>query len=140
MSHTYWWSLTGLWFILLMVFLQNFIAAAVHSKKGKTPPGQVSNNLGHESLVFRTHRTFHNSLENLAVFVIPVIIGIIIGADPAVLGAMVWAFALARLGHMILYYAIATEKNPSPRSYFFLGGWLINAALYVFVGIRLFIG
>ncbi|WP_218354726.1 MAPEG family protein [Alteromonas lipotrueiana] len=140
MTHTYWWSLAGLWFILLMVFVQSFIAAVVHSKKDASPPGKLSQNLSHDSLVFRTHRTFQNSLENLAVFVVPVIIAIIAGADAAILGALVWAYALARLGHMLLYYTIATEKNPSPRSYFFLGGWFINLALYVFVGIRLFVG
>lgn len=140
MSHTYWWTLLGLWFILLLVFVQNTVAAGVHAKHDSAAPGKVSDDLGHESLVFRTHRTFHNSLENLAIFVIPAVLGMVIGADPAILGAMVWAYALARVGHMLLYYTIATEKNPSPRSYFFLAGWVINAALFVLIGMRLIVG
>ena len=46
-------------------------------------------------------------------------------------------FALSRILHMALYYAIATEKNPSPRSYFFLLGVVANIALLVFVGLAL---
>ncbi|MEC7164145.1 MAG: MAPEG family protein, partial [Pseudomonadota bacterium] len=38
-------------------------------------------------------------------------------------------YALARLLHMILYYRIATEKNPSPRSYFYAIGLLTTLYL-----------
>ena len=38
---------------------------------------------------------------------------------------------------MLLYYAIATEKNPSPRSYFFLIAAIANIALVVLIGLRL---
>jgi hypothetical protein len=46
-------------------------------------------------------------------------------------------FALSRILHMVLYYGIATDKNPSPRSYFFLLGVVANIALLVFVGLAL---
>jgi hypothetical protein len=38
---------------------------------------------------------------------------------------------------MALYYAIATEKNPSPRSYFFLIGIIANVVMLVLLGMRL---
>jgi hypothetical protein len=38
---------------------------------------------------------------------------------------------------MVLYYAIATEKNPSPRSYFFLIGVVANITMLVLLGMRL---
>ena len=58
----------------------------------------------------------------------------LVGADTGVVAALVWTMLVARIIHMVLYYAIATEKNPSPRSYFFIIGWLANLGL-VIVGI-----
>ncbi len=138
MIESYWWTMTGLWVVLLTVFVQNFVAAAAHGKSRHAVPGKLDDDLSHESFVFRSHRTFHNSLENLSVFVLPALLAVFVGVDAAMLAALVWTYALARLIHMVLYYMIATEKNPSPRSYFFLAGWLATAALYVVVAMQLF--
>ena len=46
-------------------------------------------------------------------------------------------FAIARLIHMVLYYKIATERNPSPRSYFYLIGMLSNLVLVVMIALHL---
>jgi len=59
------------------------------------------------------------------------------GVDAMWTGILVWMFALSRILHMVLYYGIATDKNPSPRSYFFLLGVVANIALLVFVGLAL---
>ena len=138
MIESYWWTITGLWLILLTVFIQNFVAAAAHGKAKNAVPGKLDDSLGHESFIFRSHRTFHNSLENLALFVLPALLSMFVGVDAALLGGLVWTYALARIIHMALYYAIATNKNPSPRSYFFLAGWLATAALYVILAMQLF--
>lgn len=130
---TYSFTLWGLWFILLTVVVQSVVAAVAHRKQSEYIPGKVDENLSHDSFVFRSHRTFHNSLENLAIFVLPVLLGIFAGADPQTLTAIVWIFAVARIIHMALYYAIATEKNPSPRSYFYMVGLLATLAAYVVV-------
>ena len=49
----------------------------------------------------------------------------------------VWVYVVARLIHMILYYVIATEKNPSPRTYFFLISFIANIVMLVLIGFRL---
>jgi hypothetical protein len=38
---------------------------------------------------------------------------------------------------MALYYSIATEKNPSPRSYFFLVGLAANITILALIGAKL---
>ena len=130
MTDIYWWAIAGLVVITLTVFIQGLVAAMSHASKSNAVPGKLADDLSHESFEFRSHRTFHNSLENLSAFVIPAILAMFVGLNPATLAAIVWVYAVARILHMVLYYAIATEKNPSPRSYFFLAGWLANAALY----------
>ncbi len=130
---SYSFTLWGLWLILLTVVVQSIVAAVAHRKQSQYIPGKVDDELSHDSFVFRSHRTFHNSLENLAIFVLPVLLGIFAGADPQTLSIIVWVYAVARIIHMALYYAIATEKNPSPRSYFYMIALLATLAVYVLV-------
>ena len=130
---SYSFTLWGLWLILLTVVVQSIVASVAHRKQSQYIPGKVDENLSHDSFVFRSHRTFHNSLENLAIFVMPVLIAIFAGADPQTLTWIVWIYAIARIIHMALYYAIATEKNPSPRSYFYMIGLVATLAAYVVV-------
>ena len=85
-------------------------------------PGIVDPALSHDSFVFRSDRTFRNSLENIAPFSGLSVLAMLAGFSPDRLAIAVWVYALARLLHMILYYRIATEKNPSPRSYFYAIG------------------
>ncbi|QJR81560.1 MAPEG family protein [Alteromonas pelagimontana] len=134
---TYNLSIWGLWLILLTVFAQGFVAALAHRKQANPVPGKMDESLGHESFIFRSYRTQQNSLENLAVFVIPALLAMFIGVAPDTLAIVVWVYAIARLFHMALYYAIATNKNPSARSYFYLIGWLANLALFVIVALQL---
>jgi glutathione S-transferase len=63
--------------------------------------------------------------------------GSVSGVRPEWLAATVWTFAIARLIHMVLYYAISTERNPSPRSYFYMIALLSNVVLMVIVAIHL---
>jgi uncharacterized MAPEG superfamily protein len=71
-------------------------------------------------------------------FALPVFIGLFAGVNAFWLAVVVWIYALARLAHMVLYYKIATEKNPSPRSYFYMVGFLTNFVLIVMVAVALF--
>lgn len=138
MFTVYSYSIAGLLLISLTVFTQNIIAAIAHRKQGSYVPGKVSEELSHDSFVFRSHRTFHNSLENIHQFTLPAIMCILIGASPSILAWLVWIYALARLVHMALYYVIATEKNPSPRSYFYMLGVLCTALVYLLAFFSLF--
>ncbi len=129
--------LWGLWAMFLMVLLQSAIAAVAHRKQSHYVPGVVDKGLGHESFVFRSHRTFLNSLENLMMMAGPAFVAILAGMDPTTLAALVWAWVGARVLHMALYYVIATEKNPSPRSYFYTLALLANGALFVMLAMHL---
>ena len=92
----------------------------------------MDESLGHSSVVFRTQRTWMNSLENLPAMLGTILLAVLVGANVTWTGILVWAFAIARIIHMVLYYAIATDVNPSPRSWFFLIGLLANIVLLGF--------
>ena len=122
----------GLVVILATVLIQQLIASGKKARAPGAIPGKMDESLGHESVVFRTQRTWMNSLENLPVMLGTAFLAMFVGADPKWTGILVWAFAVARILHMALYYAIATNVNPSPRSWFFLLGFVANAVLLGF--------
>lgn len=115
--------------LLCMVVLQALVASVAHRKQTQYIPGVVDSDLDHHSFVFRSHRTFMNSLENVPVFILTAMIAMFAGIDSATLYWTVLVFAVARLIHMLLFYKIATNKNPSPRSYFYVVALL--AQLYL---------
>lgn len=122
---------------LIMLILQWGVAAVVKAKQPGAVPGKFNASLGHESFVFRAHRTFMNSLENSPLFLGAVFLGFFLNVNSNVFALCIWVYVIARIIHMLLYYAIATEKNPSPRSYFFLIAAIANIALVVLIGLRL---
>lgn len=124
MLETYTTSLIGLWLVLTTITLQAVIATGAHRRQSKMVPGIVDPALSHDSFVFRSDRTFRNSLENIVPFFGLSVLAMLAGFSAERLAIVVWVYALARLFHMILYYRIATEKNPSPRSYFYMVGLL----------------
>lgn len=117
--------------ILLTVLVQQLIASTVKARQPGAIPGVEPQNAGHGDFVFRAYRTHLNSLENLPVLLGGGLLCVLAGANPLWTGIWLWVFALSRLLHMVLYYRIATEKNPSPRSYFFLLGVVATLALLV---------
>ena len=119
----------GLLFILFTLLLQTMVATIAHRKQTQYVPGIVNESLGHDSFVFRSHRTFQNSIENAPLMFSMAVLGILVGLNPVWLAATVWTFAIARFIHMVLYYAIATERNPSPRSFFYAIALLSNLVL-----------
>ena len=137
MLATYSFAIWGLWLILMTVFIQYRVAAIAHRKQDHYVPGIVDDKLSHESFVFRSHRTFLNSHENLLMIFGPAVLGLLVGMDAYWLGMLVWVYAIARILHMALYYVVATEANPTPRSYFYLVGSLANLVLFIMLGIHL---
>ena len=129
MQETYALSLVGLWLILTTITLQAIIATGAHRRQSKMVPGIVDPALSHDSFVFRSDRTFRNSLENIAPFFGLSVLAMLAGFSPDRLAIVVWVYALARLLHMMLYYRIATKKNPSPRSYFYAIGLMTTLYL-----------
>ena len=137
MFEAYSTSLLGLWFILATISVQGQIATRTHRKQKKMVPGVMDSTLGHESFVFRSDRTFRNSLENIIPLFGFSLLAMLGGLSPYRLAIVVWLYGFARLGHMILYYRIATEKNPSPRTYFYAIGLVSTWYLGFDVGLSL---
>ncbi len=127
----YWMAMSGIAALLVMTLVQWLVATLSKGAQPGAIPGKIDPSLSHGSFVFRAHRTFMNTLENLPVMLGCAFLAILLEATPFWTGVFIWVFVLARLMHMALYYAIATEDNPSPRSYFFLMGFLANIALMV---------
>lgn len=128
----------ALWLIIMTIIVQQFTAIFVNRKYGKFVPGKFDNDLGPESFIFRSDRTFKNSLENIVQFIVPVILAIHLDVNNMALAAIVWIYAIARIGHMIAYYRSTSSKNPSAKSYFFLLGVLMNVILMVMVLVQIF--
>ena len=131
-------SLLGIWLMLATMIIQAIVAVRVHRRqKGGYDPGIVKPELGQSSFVFRSHRTFQNSLENIVPVLGMAFLAMFSGYDPLKLSIIIWIYALARIAHMILYYKIATERNPSPRSIpwaiGFLAGFYFMIDLVVFL-------
>ena len=124
-------SLLILSLLVLIVVLQSLIATVAHRKQSQYVPGIVDGTLDHGSFVFRSHRTFQNSLENVPIFALSVILAIFIGLSSTTVFWCTLIFTFARLIHMVLFYKIATNKNPSPRSYFYLIGFFTQLTLSV---------
>ena len=131
-------SLLGIWLMLATIVIQAIVAVRVHRRqKGGYNVGVIKPELGQSSIVFRAHRTFQNSLENITPLMGMAIIAALSGYSSTKLSVIVWLYAIARIIHMVLYYKIVTDKNPSPRSIFWAIGFLANLYLMVDLGIHL---
>ncbi len=115
--------------VLLTLLTQAMVAAISKAGRPGAVPGKIDPSLSHEAFTFRAHRTFMNSLENMPLFLGAAFVAILANVNPRWTALLLALFAMARLGHMVLFYLIATEKNPSPRSYFYLLGLVANVAL-----------
>ena len=122
---------------LVMLLIQWVVATFSKSKQPNAVPGKVDENLSHDSFVFRAHRTFHNTLENSALFAGTVLLAFVLNVQSPIFAICIWTYLFARVVHMGLYYAIATERNPSPRTYFFLIGVAANVVMLVILGLGL---
>lgn len=123
-------SFWGIAFIILLIMIQWLIASKTKSSQKGAIPGKIDPALGHESFVFRANRTFLNTLENVPAMLGTCFLALFIGANSFWMAVFVWTFVVCRIVHMLLYYFIATDKNPSPRTYFFMLGLLANVGLF----------
>lgn len=119
----------GILTIILTVVVQSLVAAKSKASQPDAIPGKIDSSLSHSSFVFRSNRTFANSLENITVMLGASFLAILVEANVFWTGIIIWVMAISRIIHMILYYSISTEKNPSPRSYFYLIAVVANIIL-----------
>ena len=128
---------TGLWLILSTIIIQAIILIRAHRRYKGYKVGVMDASLGQDSFLFRAYRTFWNSLENIVPLFGMAIIAMMAGYNPQKLSVVIWIYAVVRIIHMILYYKIATDKNPSIRSLFWATGLIANMYLMVDLGIHL---
>lgn len=131
-SNSYSPFLWPLWVIIATVVIQGLIASLCKAKQPGAIPGLPPKALSHQDFVFRAYRTHMNSLENFPLLLGSILLAVWSQVDVNTIAACLWVYAIARLLHMVLYYKIATDKNPSPRSHFFLIAWLAQLALLGF--------
>jgi uncharacterized MAPEG superfamily protein len=129
MLESYSAAFLGILIIILTVVVQSIVAAKSKASQPGAIPGKIDISLSHSSFVFRTNRTFANSLENISVMLGASFLAILVGANIFWTGVIIWIMAISRIIHMVLYYSISTEKNPSPRSYFYLIALVANIIL-----------
>jgi uncharacterized MAPEG superfamily protein len=125
----------ALWVILTTIFVQAVVLIVAHRMQKNYKVGVIDASLGQQSFLFRSYRAFWNSIENIVLFFALVIIAILVNYDSDRLSMITWAFAVSRIGHMLVYYFIATDRNPSLRSVFWLFGFFAMAYLLVDLGL-----
>ena len=129
----------GLWLILSTIVIQFFVVTWLHRTQKRYKVGYIDPELGQASLLFRAHRTFWNSIENIIPMFGMSLIAILAEYDPKKLSILVWLYAIMRILHMIIYYKIATEKNPSLRSIPWAIGFLAGFYFMIDLGVYLLI-
>ena len=127
----------GLWLALSTIVFQAMVLIHTHRRQKGYKVGVMDPSLGQDSFLFRSYRTFWNSLENIVPMFGMAVIAIFSGYSTYKLSLIVWVFAITRIVHMLLYYVIATEKNPSIRSIFYVIGFFANVFLMVDLGLYL---
>lgn len=122
-------SLLWLGILLSLIMLQWLIATVAKARLPGAVPGLPPSDHAHSSFAFRAWRTHQNSMENSGTMIGGALFAMLAGANGTWVESLLAILVITRVVHMVLYYAIATERNPSPRSYFFALSWLANVAL-----------
>ena len=92
------------WLIVGGAFLIQTLVADLAAVRAHHTPGMPVAS-GHDDFLFRATRAHANSNESLAAFVVLSLAAMLLGASPGWTNGLAWGFALARVGHMIAYYA-----------------------------------
>ena len=129
MIEAYFDTVVATFVMLVTVVVQHMVATIANGQQKNMIPGVVNKELGHESFVFRSHRTFQNSIENIPFMLGFIVLAVWLSVSPILLAIITWVYAICRIIHMVLYYKIATEENPSPRSYFFILAFVAELVL-----------
>ena len=137
MMDDYQYVFLGLWLTLSTIVVQAMVLIRSHRRQKGYKVGIMDPSLGQDSFLFRSYRTFWNSLENIVPMFGMAVIAVLCGYSPYKLTLIVWVYAITRIIHMLLYYVIATEKNPSIRSIFYIIGFFANIFLLVDLGLYL---
>ena len=119
-----------------MVLIQNILSAFFKIVKAGQPPGAPAAGDNDDSTL-RKYRTHMNSLENLSVFVLTVVLAIAIGVSPAVVNWLAGLHVVARIAYWFAYYSGIGPAVQGPRTLTFAAGWFLNLFLVIAVLFKL---
>jgi uncharacterized MAPEG superfamily protein len=130
----YWLSILG----VLVLCLQS-VLLAVYSGSSKGRAGALSGPVlpaDDDNRLYRIDRAHLNSVEALAPFVVPAVLGMMVGVGPATLAALVWLHLAIRLVHLAIYLRGGrVAKGGSYRTILYVSGALVTLALIIVTGI-----
>lgn len=86
------------------LLLLQMVVLDVAGMKARHPPG-VPVPPDPRNFLFRATRAHANTNESIAAFALLALSGILSSASPAWLNGLAWTYVLARVGHMLFYYA-----------------------------------
>jgi uncharacterized MAPEG superfamily protein len=92
------------WIVVGGAYLVQTLVADLAMVRARHTPGMPIAS-GHGDFLFRASRAHANTNESLAAFVVLSLAAMLLGASPAWTNGFGWGFALARVGHMLAYYA-----------------------------------
>ena len=138
MMEEYYVSFIGIWALLTLIVIEAIISIGASRTQKRYVPGITNSDLGPESFVLRSERAFKNSLENIIPFLGSALLSIFLTMDPIRLSRLIIVYVLARYIYTAVYYSVATRKNPSLRSLFFIIGFTVTIIMLVDIGRYLF--
>lgn len=89
--------------LMAVLLFAQILIADIAAIWAKTQPGKPLD-YNPASFHFRASRSFHNTNESIAVFILLLGVCIALAAQPALVNLMAWAYVAGRIGHMLTYY------------------------------------
>ena len=128
-------SIVGLLSLCLLSIL-----LAVYSGASKGRAGALSGPvlpLDDDNLLYRIDRVHMNAVEALIPFVGPAILAMMVGVKPAVLGTLVWLYAIIRLIHVAVYLRGGkAARGGSVRTILYVSGAIVTVILIAVTAMR----
>ena len=113
---------------LALLMLVQTLVADLAGMRAKHVPGMPVTS-GHSDFFFRATRTLANTNENIGAFLVALLAAVWLGASPAWVNGLAWAFVAARAAYLVCYYA----DWRWPRSIVFGAGVAAQAGLVLVV-------
>ena len=104
MIEAYFDTVVATFVMLVTVVVQHMVATIANGRQKNMIPGVVNKKLGHESFVFRSHRTFQNSIDNIPFMLGFIVLAVWLSVSPILLAIVTWVYAICRIIHMVFYY------------------------------------
>jgi uncharacterized MAPEG superfamily protein len=94
------------WILVGVLLLVQVLVADVVGLRRKKAPGSAAEG-GHDDFLWRAERAYRNTNETLGAFLLLTLAAIAVDAHPVAVNGLALAFAGARTGHMVCYWADA---------------------------------